>query len=199
MVPEIDLAEGAGGSRAARGGDRAAGADTGGRTRRSSRADSAVPQEANVFPSLSVWENLTIGAWRRAACWRTAAAVVQLFRSWPRDDARGQDARRRAPDAGDGDGADGGAARAASRRTSAGPAPALQRLVFDRIREINARGLGILWSSRMCAVARPGRRAYVLAMGARARRTWRRARETLTFGVSILAASPHAGGPTWRR
>jgi branched-chain amino acid transport system ATP-binding protein len=49
---------------------------------------------------------------------------------------------------------------------SAGLAPALQRLVFDRIREINARGLGILLveqnareSLALC------RRAYVLAMG----------------------------------
>src|SRR5206468_12913958 len=49
---------------------------------------------------------------------------------------------------------------------SAGLAPALQRLVFDRVREINARGLGILLveqnareSLALC------QRAYVLAMG----------------------------------
>ena len=49
---------------------------------------------------------------------------------------------------------------------SAGLAPALQRLVFDRVREINARGLGILLveqnaheSLALC------HRAYVLAMG----------------------------------
>jgi len=49
---------------------------------------------------------------------------------------------------------------------SAGLAPALQRLVFDRVREINARGLAILLveqnareSLALC------QRAYVLAMG----------------------------------
>src|SRR5204862_372061 len=49
---------------------------------------------------------------------------------------------------------------------SAGLAPSLQRLMFDRIREINARGLGILLveqnareSLALC------QRAYVLAMG----------------------------------
>ena len=39
-----------------------------------------VPQEANVFPSLSVWENLTIGAWTASrALDERASAVVQLF------------------------------------------------------------------------------------------------------------------------
>ena len=49
---------------------------------------------------------------------------------------------------------------------SAGLAPTLQRLVFDRIRDINARGLGILLveqnareSLALC------HRAYVLTMG----------------------------------
>jgi branched-chain amino acid transport system ATP-binding protein len=49
---------------------------------------------------------------------------------------------------------------------SAGLAPALQRLVFDRVREINARGLSILLveqnareSLALC------QRAYVLALG----------------------------------
>ena len=39
-----------------------------------------VPQEANVFPSLSVWENLTIGAWTApGASNERARAVVDLF------------------------------------------------------------------------------------------------------------------------
>jgi len=39
-----------------------------------------VPQEANVFPSLSVWENLTIGAWTSSrSLAERAGAVVQLF------------------------------------------------------------------------------------------------------------------------
>jgi ABC-type branched-subunit amino acid transport system ATPase component len=128
-----------------------------------------VPQEANVFPSLSVWENLTIGAWTapRALAER-ARAVVELFPVLAE--------RRRAP-AGTLSGGErqmlamGMALMVEPRlllldEPSAGLAPALQRLVFDRIREINARGLGILlveqnaWESlALC------RRAYVLAMG----------------------------------
>src|SRR5207245_371276 len=38
------------------------------------------PQEANVFPSLSVWENLTIGAWTASDSFdERAGAVVELF------------------------------------------------------------------------------------------------------------------------
>jgi len=39
-----------------------------------------VPQEANVFPSLSVWENLTIGGWTAPrALNERARAVMELF------------------------------------------------------------------------------------------------------------------------
>src|SRR5207253_572536 len=39
-----------------------------------------VPQEANVFPSLSVWENLTIGAWTASGSFdERVGAVVELF------------------------------------------------------------------------------------------------------------------------
>ena len=128
-----------------------------------------VPQEANVFPSLSVWDNLTIGAWTaprtRAA---RAHAVVELFPAL---------AERRGALAGTLSGGErqmlamGMALMVEPRlllldEPSAGLAPALQRLVFDRVREINARGLGILLveqnareSLALC------RRAYVLAMG----------------------------------
>jgi ABC-type branched-subunit amino acid transport system ATPase component len=128
-----------------------------------------VPQEANVFPSLSVWENLTIGAWtaRRSLAER-AGAVVQLFPIL---------AERRRARAGTLSGGERQMLAMAMAlmveprvllldEPSAGLAPALQRLVFDRIREINARGLGILLveqnareSLALC------RRAYVLAMG----------------------------------
>ena len=128
-----------------------------------------VPQEANVFPSLSVWENLTIGAWTASGSLnRRAAAVVELFPFLA--------ARRRAR---------AGTLSGGERQMlalgmalmvdpclllldepSAGLAPALQRLVFDRVREINARGPGILLveqnareSLALC------RRAYVLATG----------------------------------
>jgi len=128
-----------------------------------------VPQEANVFPSLSVWENLTIGAWTSPRALRERAqAVVDLF-----------------PMVGERRRALAGTLSGGQRQMlamamalmvepalllldepSAGLAPALQRLVFDRIREINARGIGILLveqnareSLALC------QRAYVLAMG----------------------------------
>jgi len=128
-----------------------------------------VPQEANVFASLTVWENLTIGAWTapRAQDER-AAAVVELFPVL---------AERRRARAGTLSGGErqmlamGMALMVEPRlllldEPSAGLAPALQRLVFDRVREINARGIGILLveqnareSLALC------HRAYVLAMG----------------------------------
>ena len=128
-----------------------------------------VPQEANVFAALSVWENLTIGAWTAPRLFEERArAVIELFPALA--------ARRRAR---------AGTLSGGERQMlamgmalmvdpllllldepSAGLAPALQRLVFDRVREINARGLGILLveqnareSLALC------RRTYVLAMG----------------------------------
>jgi ABC-type branched-subunit amino acid transport system ATPase component len=128
-----------------------------------------VPQEANVFPSLSVWENLTIGAWTASRSLdERAGTVVQLFPIL---------AERRRARAGTLSGGERQMLAMAMAlmveprvllldEPSAGLAPALQRLVFDRIRQINARGLGILLveqnareSLALC------RRAYVLAMG----------------------------------
>ena len=128
-----------------------------------------VPQEANVFPSLSVWENLTIGGWTAPRAFSTRAqAVVELFPVL---------AERRRAAAGTLSGGERQMLATAMAlmvqprlllldEPSAGLAPALQRLVFDRVREINARGLSILLveqnareSLALC------RRAYVLAMG----------------------------------
>ena len=128
-----------------------------------------VPQEANVFTSLSVWENLTIGAWTASGSFdERVGAVVELFPILA--------ARRRAR-AGTLSGGERQMLAIAMAlmvqpclllldEPSAGLAPALQRLVFDRVREINARGLGILLveqnareSLSLC------RRGYVLAMG----------------------------------
>jgi len=128
-----------------------------------------VPQEANVFPSLSVWENLMIGGWtagRRQS--ERAQALSEMFPAL---------AERRRARAGTLSGGERQMLAMAMAlmvepllllldEPSAGLAPALQRLVFDQVREINAGGLGILLveqnareSLALC------RRAYVLAMG----------------------------------
>jgi neutral amino acid transport system ATP-binding protein len=128
-----------------------------------------VPQEANVFPSLSVWENLTIGAWIAPGALKAQArAIVELFPAL---------AERRRARAGTLSGGERQMLAMAMAlmveprlllldEPSAGLAPTLQRLVFDRIREIHGRGLGILLveqnareSLALC------QRAYVLAMG----------------------------------
>jgi ABC-type branched-subunit amino acid transport system ATPase component len=128
-----------------------------------------VPQEANVFASLSVWENLTIGAWTAPRAFNERVhAVVELFPAL---------ASRRRARAGTLSGGERQMLAMAMAlmveprlllldEPSAGLAPALQRLVFDRVREINARGLAILLveqnareSLALC------QRAYVLAMG----------------------------------
>ena len=128
-----------------------------------------VPQEANVFASLSVEENLVIGGFG-APTHRVerARAVTELF---PVLAAR---RRQRA-----------GALSGGERQMlaigmalmvepalvlldepSAGLAPALQRSIFERIRDINNRGVGIVLveqnareSLRLC------QRGYVLVMG----------------------------------
>src|SRR5206468_1499754 len=92
-----------------------------------------VPQEANVFPALSVWENLTIGAWTAPG---TSTARARRRRALPRPRRApagpGRNAvGRRATDARDGDGPDGGASPAAPRRAVGGararaPAPRLR-------------------------------------------------------------------------
>src|SRR5215831_2997111 len=128
-----------------------------------------VPQEMNVFPTLSVGENLEIGGYtdpRRAA--QRMEGVFARFGVLA--DKRRHAARTLS----------GGERQMLAMamalmvepllllldEPSAGLAPALQRLVFDQVREINAGGLGILLveqnareSLALC------RRAYVLAMG----------------------------------
>ncbi len=122
-----------------------------------------------MFASLSVWENLTIGAWTAPGAFdERTGAVIELFPIL---------AERRRARAGTLSGGERQMLAMAMAlmveprlllldEPSAGLAPSLQRLVFDRVREINARGLGILLveqnareSLALC------HRAYVLATG----------------------------------
>jgi len=128
-----------------------------------------VPQEGNVFPSLSVEHNLLIGGWAaRDDRAKRTRAVAELFPVL---------ATRRRQRAGSLSGGERQMLAIAMAlqveptlllldEPSAGLAPALQRVMFDRIREINARGIGIVLveqnareSLRLC------RRGYVLVMG----------------------------------
>jgi ABC-type branched-subunit amino acid transport system ATPase component len=128
-----------------------------------------VPQESNVFASLSVWENLTIGAWTAPRAFAERAhTVVELFPIL---------AERRRARAGTLSGGERQMLAMAMAlmveprlllldEPSAGLAPALQRVVFDRIGEINARGLGILLVEQNARASLAlCHRGYVLAMG----------------------------------
>ena len=128
-----------------------------------------VPQESNVFAGLSVEENLAIGGWAaRGRGDARAASVAALF------PALAERRRQRAGSLSGGERqmlAIGMAlmvepALLLLDEPSAGLAPALQRLIFDRIRDINAAGVAIVLveqnareSLRLC------RRGYVLVMG----------------------------------
>jgi neutral amino acid transport system ATP-binding protein len=128
-----------------------------------------VPQEANVFPSLSVWENLTMGAWTARQPFESRAAeLMELF------PALAERRRARAGTLSGGERQMLAMAMALSvepallllDEPSAGLAPALQRLVFDRVREINARGIGILLVEQNARESlRLADRGYVLTMG----------------------------------
>ena len=128
-----------------------------------------VPQESNVFASLSVWENLTIGAWTAPRAFAERAhTVVELFPIL----AERRRARAGALSGGERQMLAMAMALMVEPRLllldepSAGLAPALQRVVFDRIGEINARGLGILLVEQNARASLAlCHRGYVLAMG----------------------------------
>jgi ABC-type branched-subunit amino acid transport system ATPase component len=128
-----------------------------------------VPQEANVFSGLSVEDNLVIGGWAATGGHpERAAAVNALF------PILGERRRQRAGLLSGGERQMLAIAMALMvepallllDEPSAGLSPVLQRLIFDRIRDINAGGVGIVLveqnareSLRLC------RRGYVLVMG----------------------------------
>jgi ABC-type branched-subunit amino acid transport system ATPase component len=129
-----------------------------------------VPQEANVFAALSVRDNLTVGAYVAPQAFaERAARVLDLFPAL----AGRQRARAGALSGGERQMLALGMALMTEPRLllldepSAGLAPALQRLIFDRVRDINARGVGVLLVEQNArASLELSHRAYALAMGA---------------------------------
>ena len=128
-----------------------------------------VPQEANVFASLSVGENLIVGAYTSpGAAARRTEAVFELFPVLRE--------RRRARAGNLSGGERQMLALAMALMTepalllldepSAGLAPGLQRLTFERVREINGRGVGVVLVEQNARAALAlCHRGYVLTMG----------------------------------
>ncbi len=128
-----------------------------------------VPQEGNVFPSLSVWENLTIGGYTApAALARRAETAFELFPVLR---------ERRRSRAGTLSGGERQMlAQAMALMTepalllldepSAGLAPALQRLTFERVRAINGHGVSVVLVEQNARAALAlCHRGYVVTMG----------------------------------
>ncbi|MGH9033180.1 MAG: ABC transporter ATP-binding protein, partial [Acidimicrobiia bacterium] len=128
-----------------------------------------VPQVANVFPSLTVEENLEMGTYRRPKAFAERFAAVDTL--FPRI---GERRRQRAGSLSGGERQMLAMARALMMdpqvlfldEPSAGLSPAFQDQVFDRVREINTAGVSIVMveqNARRCLEI--AHRGYVLDQG----------------------------------
>ena len=128
-----------------------------------------VPQERNVFPTLSVHENLEMGAFIRSDDIRPEIArVYEIFP--PLKERRNS----RAGDLSGGQRQMVAIGRALMLKPkllmldepTAGLSPKMIELIFDRIREINRLGIGVLMVEQNAKLALSfAHRGYVLAMG----------------------------------
>jgi branched-chain amino acid transport system ATP-binding protein len=133
------------------------------------RGLSYVPQERNVFPSLTVRENLEMGAFARRDDW--SSAMARVFEIFP------PLAEKRATPAGSLSG--GQRQMVAMGRAlmqdpkvllldepTAGLSPKFMDLIFDRVVEINRAGVAVLMVEQNARQALSiAHRGYVLAMG----------------------------------
>jgi len=133
------------------------------------RGISYVPQSRNIFPSLSVRENLEMGAYLRSGA--TAARLAEVYRRFPvLEERRGQRAGSLS----------GGEQRMAAigmalmldprllvlDEPSAGLAPAVVETLFERLREINRSGVALLMVEQNAREALSfSDRGYVMVMG----------------------------------
>src|SRR6185295_3658002 len=143
-----------------------------------------VPQEANVFPSLSVWENLTIGAWTASRSLdERAGAVVRLFPIL----AERRRARARTLSGGERQMLAMAMALMVEPRVllldepSAGLSPVAAEALFDAIIQINKEGVSIAMVEQNANEALAiSHRAYILVDGKNSR----------TGPAAALAADP---------
>ena len=138
-------------------------------TRSSPRASATCPQINNVFPSLTVEENLEMGGYLRkggsSERLRLRRRAVPPARRADRPAGR-LAVGRRAPDAGDGPGADDGAEVLLLDEPSAGLSPLLQDQVFERVEQVNDAGVSIIMVEQNAArCLQICDRGYVLDQG----------------------------------